>query len=261
MIKVQRNHTKINILGVQVNAINMRLALETIDHWLKQKSPHYVCVTPAHLIMDAQNDPGLKELLNNSDLSTPDGMAIVWLLKLYGEKEVSRVYGPDLLLATCAAGIDQGWRHYFYGGTPEVLKALIASLKDRYPDIKISGHYSPPFRPLTSEEEMASNNKIKSARPDIVWVGIGSPRQEYWMSDNVHTLGVPVLVGVGAAFDFISAAKAQAPTFIQRAGFEWLFRLISEPKRLWRRYIRYPKFAVLALLQYLGLTVYKDPLN
>ena len=241
-----------NILGVEVSAINMGQAVGQIQEWIEKRTPNYVTVTPAHGVMDCHNRPELKPIFNASGMTTPDGMAIVWLLKLYGHEHVSRVYGPDLMLAVCEAGVAQGWRHYFYGGNPGVAEKLSGELVRRYPGLVTAGHFCPPFRPLTAEESEEVMQAIQEAKPDIIWVGLSTPKQEEWMAEFVDKLDVPVLVGVGAAFDFITRSKKQAPKWIQRSGLEWLFRLLSEPGRLWRRYIQYPKFVFLALGQRLG---------
>jgi N-acetylglucosaminyldiphosphoundecaprenol N-acetyl-beta-D-mannosaminyltransferase len=242
-----------NILGVGVSAINMAQALERMDGWVRDRSPHYVCVTPAHAVMDVYRDKALRQIYNQSGLTTPDGMAIVWLMKWYGHSHVERVYGPDLLQAVCAQSAKSGYRHYFYGAGTGVAQMLSKKLQARFPGLQVVGEESPPFRPLTPEEDIEVVARIRNARPDFVWVGIGSPRQEHWMSDHLLSLDVPVLVGIGAAFDFISGNKPQAPRWMQRSGLEWLFRLLSEPRRLWRRYIQYPKFVVLAVLQRVGV--------
>lgn len=249
---------RVNILGVQVSAINMAEAVQSVSEWIAHRDPHYVCVTPAHGIMDCQNNPELQRIFNHSGLITPDGMAIVWLLKLRGYEHVERVYGPDLMLAVCAYGIEHNWRHFFYGGAPGVSKTLIEKLRHRLPMLQVVGHYSPPFRPLTIQEDQDVVDMIQAAKPDILWMGISTPKQEIWMNAHVEELNVPALVGVGAAFDFLSGKKKQAPRWIQRSGFEWLFRLFSEPKRLWRRYIRYPTFALLTIFQLLGMKNYGD---
>lgn len=251
-------HKRVNILGVKISAINMELALKAIARWVEDKTPNYICVTPAHGVMDCKDDAELRKIFNHSGLTTPDGMGIVWLLKLYGHRHVGRVYGPDLVLAVCEYGLKFGWRHYFYGGLPGVAESLGNKLQALFPDIQIAGNYSPPFRPLNPEENIAVIERIKSTRPDIVWVGISTPKQERWMSDHVKKLGVPVLAGVGAAFDFLSGNKSQAPRWVQQNGLEWLFRLVSEPKRLWRRYILYPQFVLLVLFQYLRINTYDN---
>lgn len=246
-----------HILGVGVSAITMAHALETIECWIKKSQPHYICLTPAHAIMECYNHPELRQIYNHSGLTTPDGMAIVWLLHWYGYRGVERVYGPDLLLATCERSVEQGYRHYFYGGAPGVPEELARKMQARFLGLQIVGVESPPFRSLTTEEDEAVVRRIRTAHPDIVWVGIGSPRQERWMKNHIGRLDVPVLVGVGAAFDFLSGNKPQAPLCVQRSGLEWLFRLITEPRRLWRRYLlQYPRFVVLILLQILGIKHY-----
>jgi N-acetylglucosaminyldiphosphoundecaprenol N-acetyl-beta-D-mannosaminyltransferase len=247
-----------NILGIKINALNLDLAIETIRKRIRERAPTYICVTPAHGVMDCFNEPSLKEIFNRSGMTTPDGMAIVWLLKLYGHKDVSRVYGPDLLLAACEAGLEKGWRHYFYGGKPGVAERLAEKLTELFPGMKVAGYYCPPFRPLTLEEEREVTEEIRAAKPDIIWVGLSTPKQEQWMSQFIGRLDVPVLVGVGAAFDFLSGTKKQAPRWIQRSGLEWLFRFISEPRRLWPRYRQYPKFVLLALGQWLGFLNYGE---
>jgi N-acetylglucosaminyldiphosphoundecaprenol N-acetyl-beta-D-mannosaminyltransferase len=241
-----------NILGVAVSAIDMPMALGCIDQWIRSRRPHAVCVTPAHAVMECVDHPELKAIYNHSGLTTPDGMAIVWLMRWQGFRQVERVYGPDLLLATCAVAEEAGYRNYFYGGAPEVTPRLVEALTRRFPHLQLAGYESPPFGALSQEEEAAAEERIRLARPDIVWVGLGSPRQEVWMSQVVGRLGVPVLVGVGAAFDFLSGAKPQAPRWIQRSGLEWMFRFFSEPGRLWKRYIKYPRFVALALMQRFG---------
>jgi N-acetylglucosaminyldiphosphoundecaprenol N-acetyl-beta-D-mannosaminyltransferase len=242
-----------NILGVRVSAIDMPQALAVLEGWIERREPNYVCVTPAHGVMDARADPALLRIFNASGLTTPDGMAIVWLLRAQGFRGVQRVYGPDLLLAACGHGLARGWRHFFYGGAPGVAGELTARLKARFPGLLVAGTYAPPFRELTPDEERGLREQVLAARPDVLWVGLSTPKQERWMAAHVDSLGVPALVGVGAAFDFLSGRKPQAPRWVQRAGLEWLFRLATEPRRLWRRYARYPLFVWLVLLQMTGL--------
>jgi N-acetylglucosaminyldiphosphoundecaprenol N-acetyl-beta-D-mannosaminyltransferase len=186
-------------------------------------------------------------------MTTPDGMSLVCLLRLQGFPDVDRVYGPDLMQAVCERASEAGWRIYLYGGAPGVTEQLSEKLKTQHPGLRIVGVYSPPFRDLTPEEDREIVTQINKTNPDIVWVGISSPKQDIWMSRHVESLNAPVLIGVGAAFDFLSGRKRQAPRWIQRSGFEWLFRLVSEPKRLWRRYADYPLFVLLVILQLLGI--------
>jgi N-acetylglucosaminyldiphosphoundecaprenol N-acetyl-beta-D-mannosaminyltransferase len=247
-----------NLLGVQISAINMDQALAAIESWIRDREPQYVCVTPAHSVMACYDHPELRAIYNASGLTTPDGMAIVWWLRWQKQKHVSRVYGPDLMLAVCQRSLAAGFKHFLYGGALGVGQDLAGCLKERYPGLQVAGVYSPPFRPLTPEEDRLASEMIIRSGADIVWVGIGSPRQEQWMSSHVGKVGAPVLVGVGAAFDFLSGRKRQAPRWVQRGGLEWLFRLFTEPGRLWRRYVLgYPRFVVLVLLQQFGLIRFK----
>lgn len=245
---------RVNILGVGVSAITMQHALDFIAEWIQRREPHYVCLTPAHAIMDCYDRKELRKVYNRSGLTTPDGMAIVWLLHSYGFPFVERVYGPDLLLTVCGLSLEKGYRHYFYGGTPGVAEKMVENLHKRFPELQVAGIESPPFRALTEQEEASLVARVRSAAPDVFWVGLGSPRQEAWMADHLEKLGVPVMAGVGAAFDFLSGNKPQAPRWIQRSGMEWFFRFLSEPTRLWKRYLlNYPRFVGLVLLQKMKL--------
>lgn len=248
------NSPSVPILGVQISAINMELALKQIETWLAERSSNYICVAPAHSIMECVNDPTLLPIFNGAGMVTPDGMAVVWLLKLKGHKQVSRVYGPDLLLAACEHGLTKGYRHYFYGGAPGVAEKLVEKLSERFPGLQVAGMIAPPFRSLSPEEDQDIVGQINVARADIVWVALGSPRQEIWMHSHLGKVNAPLMVGVGAAFDFLSGNKSQAPLWIQRNGLEWLFRFASEPARLWSRYRQYPKFILLAIAESLGLS-------
>lgn len=252
--------SRTNILGVGVSAINMRMALETIDGWIATRSRgHYVCVTGVHGVMECQRDPSLRRIHNQASLVTPDGMPLVWINRLRGNGFVSRVYGPDLMLAVCERGLDPGndrpgYRHFLYGGNPGLAGQLSQRLQQRFPGLCIAGTLSPPFRALTPEEDAHIVDTINGAKPDIVWVGLSTPKQERWLEEHAASLQASALIGVGAAFDFLAGTKPQAPRWIQRSGFEWLFRLVSEPRRLWRRYlVNNPQFVLLSLAQALGL--------
>ena len=187
--------------------------------------------------MRSQKDEKLRQIHNQAGLVTPDGMPLVWLSRLNGFPWVERVYGPDLMLAVCERSLSKGYRHYFYGGLEGVPEKLAESLRRRFPKLQIVGVYSPPFRPLTKDEDECVIQKINQAKPDIVWVGLSTPKQEYWMHEHLHRITAPVMVGVGAAFDFHAGLKKQAPRWMQRSGLEWFFRLVTEPRRLWRRYL------------------------
>lgn len=246
-----------NILGVGVSAINIAMTLRTIDDWIARRDPHYICITGVHGIMESQRDAGVRWIHNRAGLVTPDGMPLVWISRLQGFSHVERVYGPDLMLAVCEGSGARGYRHFFYGGAPGVGDILAARLQSRFPGLQVVGIDAPPFRPLRPDEERAAVEHINATTPDIVWVGISTPKQERWMAAHVGRLYAPVLIGVGAAFDFHSGLKRQAPRWMQRSGLEWLFRLATEPQRLWRRYlINNPWFLWCILLQLLGRNSY-----
>lgn len=247
-----------NILGVGVSALTMPLTLSQIEGWIQRGERQYVCCTNTHLVTEAQSKPALRQALNTAALVTPDGMPLVWLSRWLGHPEVQRVYGPDLLLAACAYGQTRGWRHYFYGGAPGTASRLAERLTARIPGLQVAGLVSPPFHPLSPAEDRAELERINAAQADILWVGLGAPKQELWMAEHLGKASVPVMIGVGAAFDFHAGLKKQAPLWIQRGGLEWLFRLLSEPKRLGPRYlVNNPLFAALVLLQLTGLRKYK----
>jgi N-acetylglucosaminyldiphosphoundecaprenol N-acetyl-beta-D-mannosaminyltransferase len=242
-----------DVLGIRVSAISMASAVHTIDEWITRREPHYVCVTGVHGVMESQRDQALLQIHNAAGLVTPDGMPLVWLSRLQGFRQVERVYGPDLMLAVCERSATRGHRHFFYGGAPGVAEMLASRLQWRFPGLQVAGLYSPPFRALIPEEDEAVVKRINALQPDIVWVGMSTPKQERWMAEHVGRLSASALIGVGAAFDFHAGLKRQAPRWMQRSGLEWLFRLLSEPRRLWRRYlVNNPWFLWLVLLQALG---------
>jgi N-acetylglucosaminyldiphosphoundecaprenol N-acetyl-beta-D-mannosaminyltransferase len=175
--------------------------------------------------------------VNCADLVTPDGMPVVWLGRLLGHRNVRRVYGPDLMRKVCEISALKGFRNYFYGSTQDTLNRLKARLSEAYPGLVVSGLHAPPFRKASEEEDRSMMEEINNSNPDIVWVGLGSPKQDLWMHEHRERLNAPVMIGVGAAFDFLAGTKPQAPAWMRKSGLEWLFRLIHEPKRLWRRYL------------------------
>jgi N-acetylglucosaminyldiphosphoundecaprenol N-acetyl-beta-D-mannosaminyltransferase len=226
-----------NILGVEVSAIDMEMALRTIEAWISRRESHYVCVTGVHGVMECQRDEALRRIHNAAGLVTPDGMPLVWLSRLMGFSHVKQVRGTDFMLAVCEHCARRGYRQFFYGGAPGVVEKLAARLQSRFPCLQVSGFYSPPFRSLSFEEDAAVVELINAAKPHILWVGLSTPKQERWMADHRVRLNAPVLIGVGAAFDFLAGLKRQAPRWMQKGGLEWLFRLVMEPRRLWRRYL------------------------
>lgn len=244
---------RVNVLGVGVSAINMGQTLQAIEGWIVRRDPHYVCVTGVHGVMESQRDEGLRRIHNAAGIVTPDGMPLVWLSHLHGFNHVERVYGPDLMLACCEMSLTKSYRHFLYGGAQGVPERLGERLRRRFPGLSIVGTYAPPFRPLSISEEKEVIGRINEAAPDFVWVGLGTPKQERWMFSHVGLLQAPVLIGVGAAFDFLAGVKAQAPRWMQRNGLEWFYRLLDEPGRLGRRYLRNnPVFVGQVILQCLG---------
>jgi N-acetylglucosaminyldiphosphoundecaprenol N-acetyl-beta-D-mannosaminyltransferase len=248
---------RVNVLGVGVSAITMADALGLIELWIATRARRYVCVTGVHGVIESQRDPSLRDIHNRAGLVTPDGMPLVWVSRWRGHRRVERVYGPDLMLACCQASVPKGYRHFLYGGAPGIADRLAARLQARYPGLTIAGTWSPPFRELTPAEEEVMIDRITRTQPHIVWVGLSTPKQERWMARHVERLGAPVLIGVGAAFDFHAGLKRQAPRWMQRSGLEWAFRLGSEPRRLWRRYLtNNPLFVWRLLLQVSGAVHY-----
>ncbi len=205
-----------DVLGVGISAINMTTALATLDRWICTGGQHYVCVTGVHGVIESQGDPKLKAIHNAAGMVTPDGMPMVWMNRLRGFNHVGRVYGPDLMLAACEASVQKGYKHFFYGGGEGVAELLSARLREKFPGLQVVGLYCPPFRKLTEEEDRQIVETINQSGADIVWVGLSTPKQEYWMSAHAGRLKAPVTVGVGAAFDFHAGLKKQAPLFMQR---------------------------------------------
>lgn len=241
------------VLGIRVAATSIPGAVHEIVTRVRTRTPGYVCVRDVHGVVECQRDRRLKDIHNAAALVTPDGMPLVWMGKLAG-MNVERVYGPDLLLAACDATQGTGIRHFFYGGGDGVAGLLVDRLKARFPSLAVAGTLTPPFRPLSKDEDRAECLAINSANADVVWVGLSTPKQEHWMSAHRDRLAAPVLVGVGAAFDFHAGLKPQAPLWMQRSGLEWLFRLATEPRRLWKRYLRNnPLFVYYTFLQLTGL--------
>ena len=244
---------RINVLGIGVSAVDIPCTLDTIDCWIVGGDKQYVCVTGVHGIVESQHDGDLLKIHNRAGLVVPDGMPLVWLLWLSGHAEADRVYGPDLMLAVLKHGRRRGYRHFLYGATEETLRRLEANVARAHPDARIVGRIAPPFRPLSAAEERAVTSAINDSGADIVWVGLSTPKQERWMAAFRNRLDANVLIGVGAAFDFHAGSVRQAPRFVQRSGFEWAFRLMMEPRRLWRRYARNnPEFLWKLISQKIG---------
>ena len=244
---------RVDVLGVGISATSMDEAVETIASWIENGERKYVCCTPVSGVMESQEDDVLRRVHNESGLTVPDGMPMVWAGRFAGARHISRVYGPDLMERVCELASKRGWRCFFYGGAPGVPEELSERLLERFPGLRIVGTYSPPFRPLTETESDEITQTINSSGAELVWVGISTPKQELWMAEHVNRLDSPVvLIGVGAAFDIHSGRKRKPPKWMGPVGLFWLFRLFQEPRRLWRRYL-------LGNLRFLGAIIRRRP--
>ena len=265
---VSQTNDRVNVLGVGISPVNLDTAEDLIFNAIDSGQQGYVGVTGVHGVSEAQNDSKFKDILNNTFINTPDGMPMVWYARLYGFEKVSRVYGPDLMLNICARSVDRKVKHFFYGGGEGVADLLKEKLEKKFPGIEIVGTYTPPFRPLTNDEEIEVRNLINNSGAHCVWVGLSTPKQEKFMSGFLNRFGAnesgdsslkgpKVFFGVGAAFDFHAGLIPQAPNWMQQSGLEWLYRLYKEPKRLWKRYLKNnPLFLFRALLQIFGVKKY-----
>ena len=243
---------RINVLGVAISVTNMSEAVTAIQGWIKRNEHHYVCVTGVHGVMECQRDPYLTSVHNESGLTVPDGMPLAWAGRIEGFKDMGRVYGPDLMLEVCRVSVKERFSHFLYGGNAGVAKELRENLEKRFPGIRVVGTYTPPFRPLNSEEETDLADRVARAKPDVFWVGLSTPKQEYFMAKYLSKLDTKVMVGVGAAFDIHTGHVRDAPEWIKKLGMQWAHRLIQEPRRLWKRYLyNNPRFVCLYLKQYL----------
>lgn len=243
-----------DVLGVHVNVLNMEDAVSLCDAHIRSERKGYVCVTDVHGVIEAQTDPSFRRILNNSYMTTPDGMPLVWVGRLQGHAEMRRVYGPDLLMALCSVSVARGYRHFFFGGKPGVADRLAAKLTAKFPGLQVVGTYAPPFRSLTAAEEKELEARMAETRPDIFWVGLGLPKQERFMAEYCGRLDAKLMIGVGAAFDIHAGLVKEAPQWLKNAGLQWMHRLCQEPRRLWRRYaVCIPRFMWGIGLQFLGV--------
>lgn len=248
-------HPEFSVLGVRINAIQIPGAIAQMADWIARRDAcRFIAVTGMHGVTEANHDPSFKRALHAAHLVVPDGMPLVWLGRRQGFSLARRVYGPELMFRFWAETSGRGYRHFFYGGAPGVAETLAGKLTAQFPGHAIVGALSPPYRPLTPEEDRATVSAIEASRPDILWVGLGTPKQERWMFEHYQQLHAPVLIGVGAAFDLLTGRVRRAPSWMSEHGLEWLFRLSQEPGRLWRRYLIYgSEFAILALLELCAL--------
>ncbi len=245
---------RVNVIGVGVSAVNMQQALATVSGWIDRGERHYVCVTGVHGVMESYRSPELRRIHNQAGMVTPDGMPLAWLLRLAGFYDSDRVCGPEMMPQLFVASQARGDRHYLYGGSPQALRLLRQRLLQLAPDAQVVGTHSPPYRPLTPEEDAAIVAEINQSGADIVWVGLSTPKQERWMAAHRARLNAAALIGVGAAFDINAGLVRRAPAFLRRTGLEWTYRLVLEPRRLWWRYLSSnPAFVALVAMQRIGL--------
>ena len=244
---------KYSVLGTRVNAVQIPGVIAQMQGWIARRDAcRYIAVTGMHGVTEAKHDPQLRAALASASLVVPDGMPLVWLGRKHGFALPRRVYGPELMLRFWQETRSARYRHFFYGGALGVADALAHKFARQFPDHQIAGTFSPPYRNLDSDEDQEICSVINNSKSDVVWVGLGTPKQERWMRDHQNRLTSPVLIGVGAAFDFHAGRVRNAPAWMGDHGLEWLFRLAQEPRRLWRRYlIRGSEFAALAILELL----------
>ena len=229
---------RVDVLGVGISVTSMDDAVARITSWIENGERQYVCCTPVSGVMASQEDEVLPRIYEESGLTAPDGMPLVWAGRFAGAREISRVYGPDLMERVCALAAQRGWRSFLYGGEPGVPEELRDRLIERFPGLQVVGTYSPPFRPLTEGESEEVTRLINESGAELVWVGISTPKQDVWMAEHAGRLDPPVvLVGVGAAFDIHSGRTKRPPRWMGPLGLYWLYRLLQEPRRLWRRYL------------------------
>ena len=243
------------VLGVRFDAVQIAGVVARMEEWIgRREGSRYIAVSNVHVLMEGRHSVSFRKALDGADLCVPDGMPLVWVGRLRGHQLKRRVYGPDVLLNFCQETQAKGYRHFFYGGAAGVPEALGEKLQQQFPRLEIAGTYSPPFRVLTPEEDAAVVDMINGANADVLWVGLGCPKQELWMYEHRERLRVPALVGVGQAFDIHAGRVRQAPRWMREHGLEWLFRLAAEPRRLWRRYLVYnSEFVFSELLEILGV--------
>jgi N-acetylglucosaminyldiphosphoundecaprenol N-acetyl-beta-D-mannosaminyltransferase len=241
-----------SVIGVEINETSYEAATGLIRTWAQLGESRAVYATSVHGTMEAHDVPEFRKILNRADLVTPDGMPLVWMLRLKGVTRQQRVYGPSLMLYVLEMADREKIPVGFYGGESTTLEKLVLRVKSIYPEIQIDYAFSPPFRSLTEEESVQIRKEINSSGVRILFVGLGCPRQERWI--DVQRGSIPVvMIGIGAAFDFHAGLKPQAPAWMQRMSLEWLFRLISEPRRLWKRYFYIvPRFIMFAASDLIG---------
>ncbi len=227
-----------DVLGVRVSAIGLDKAVELACRSIQAGKRGYICLSGVHGVMEAQSDASFQSILNGALLNLPDGMPMTWVGRFQGYAQMDRVFGPDFMKALCQASVGTGYRHFLYGGAPEVARELKQSLERMIPGLLVAGIYTPPFRALTLDEENDLFDLLRESQPHIVWVGLSTPKQERFMAQYASRVQAPLMVGVGAAFDYHTGRISDSPSWIKRAGLQWLHRLLQDPRRLWKRYLR-----------------------
>lgn len=248
---------QVNVLGVGVHAVDMQSVASLVEARIRSGEKGYICLAGVHGIMEAQRDPSMKSIFDEALLVAPDGMPTVWLGHLQGFPAMQRVFGPDLMVEIVGRPEFRDWVHFFCGGELGVAEKLRDKMLQRFPWVQIAGTYSPPFRPMTAMEERELEARVQSLQPDIIWVGLSTPKQERFMARYLSVLDTKLMIGIGAAFLFHTGAIQDSPIWVKNAGLQWLHRLLQEPSRLWKRYLlNNPRFILCALLQFIGLRRY-----
>lgn len=235
---MSRPHPHANVLGVAVSAINLDSAVSLASRWIDAGDPGYICLTGVHGVMEARADDTFRRILNGAAINAPDGMPMTWVGRLQGFRQMDRVFGPDFMAAMCRHSVPREYRHFLYGGRPGVAELLREKLQAKIPGIRICGTYTPPFTSLTPDQEREVIDLVRESKPHILWVGLGTPKQERFMAQYLQRLQVPLLVGVGAAFDYHTGRIRDCSGWIKRAGLQWAHRAMQDPARLWKRYLR-----------------------
>jgi N-acetylglucosaminyldiphosphoundecaprenol N-acetyl-beta-D-mannosaminyltransferase len=260
LVTAPTKQARANVLGVGIHAVDLPRAVEMIESAVVERQRGYVCVTGVHGVMEAQRDPEFREIMERALLVVPDGMPMVWVGRAQALGQIGRVFGPDLMSELCRRSAQKHITHFLYGGKAGVAEELRINLERRYPDIQIVGTFTPPFLPLLPNEQADLEDLLTQLKPDVIWVGLSTPKQERFMSEFVARLSSGVMIGVGAAFDIHTDRLKDAPDWVKSAGLQWLHRLLQEPSRLWKRYlVNNSRFLWRIFLQFSGLARYKLP--
>jgi N-acetylglucosaminyldiphosphoundecaprenol N-acetyl-beta-D-mannosaminyltransferase len=254
---MSNNEKYVNIFGSMIAVTTMNSVLATLAQWINEEKTRYICLANVHTVVTGVSDQLFRKVTNHSAMTLPDGMPLVWLAKLKSRNQIQKCSGPDLMSRVFETSVCQNYSHFFYGDTEETLLRLKEKLGRQYPGLRIVEMRSPPFRPLTAEEDRQLIAEINCLKPDIIWVGLGAPKQELWMSDHVTKFHASLMIGVGAGFKFHAGTVSRAPVWMQNAGLEWFYRLAQEPRKLWKRYfVTNTLFIVLTLADLIKYILY-----